>query len=151
LAGLDAKGEFTIDKMVKPDTHVGVVFQDDAPAQVVHAYARETSLSNEEEDRELFIQDFMNVVKPFRSLLAQSIFNNKMSNQIELLQRNNVTVLIIFGKEEKVIDPDYLDKAPLRLWQNKIFKIEGASHLVNIDRPEAFNSLLKQFVEDETK
>lgn len=143
-----AGGEFTLEKMVKPGTHVGVVFQDDAPAEEIDAYAKETSLSNADDDLEFFRQDYATVVKPFRSLLAQSIFNNRMSNQVELLQKNNMPLLMIFGKDEKVVDPDYLDKAPLRLWHNKIFKIAGASHLVNIDQPGAFNNLLREFAED---
>jgi pimeloyl-ACP methyl ester carboxylesterase len=143
-----AGGEFTLEKMVRPQTHVGVVFKDDAPAEEIDAYAKETSLSDAEDDLEFFRQDYATVAKPFRSLLAQSIFNNQMSNQVELLQKNDVPVLMIFGKDEKVVDPDYLDTAPLPLWQNNIFKIEGASHLVNIDQPQAFNNLLRKFAED---
>jgi len=143
-----AGGEYTLDKMVKPGTHVGVVFQDDASSEEIDAYAKETSLSDAEDDLAFFMQDYATVAKPFRSLLAQSISNNQMSNQIELLQKNEIPLLMIFGKDEKVVDPDYLDKAPLHLWQNKIFKMEGASHLVNIDQPEAFNNLLRKFAED---
>lgn len=140
--------DFTLEKMVKPGTHVGVVFRDDALAEEVEAYAKESSLSDAKDDIEWFKQDYATVAKPFRSLLAQSIFNNQMSDQVELLQKSNLPLLMIFGKDEKVIDPDYLDKAPLHLWQNKIFKIMGASHLVNNDQPYAFNRLLKQFMED---
>lgn len=143
-----AGGEFTLEKMVKPGTHVSVVFQDDAPAEEIDAYATETSLSDAEDDLDFFRQDYATVAKPFRSLLAQSIFNNQMNNQIELLQKNEIPILMIFGKDEKVVDPDYLDRAPLQLWQNKIFKITGASHLVNIDQPDSFNNLLRKFVED---
>lgn len=146
-----AGGEFTLEKMVKPDTHVGVVFQDNALADDMKAYAKETSLSDAADDLECFVQDYEAVTKPFRSLLAQSIFNNQMSDQIKLLQANKAPLLLVFGKDEKVIDPDYLDKAPLNLWQNRIFKIDGASHLVNIDQPQAFNNLLKEFAEDAFK
>ncbi len=141
-------GEFTLEKMVKANTHVGVVFQDEASAEEVDAYAKETSLFGAKDDLEYFRQDYANVAKPFRSLLAQSIFNNQMSNQVELLQTNKIPLLLVFGKDEMVIDPDYLDTAPLNLWQNRIFKIDGASHLVNIDQPEAFNKLLREFAGD---
>jgi pimeloyl-ACP methyl ester carboxylesterase len=143
-----AGGEFTLQKMVKPGTHVAVVFEDDALMEDVKAYAKETSLSNAKDDLDYFLQDYVSVAKPFRSLLAQSIFNNQMSNQIELLQKDETPLLMIFGKDEKVVDTNYLNKAPLHLWQNEIFKIEGASHLVNIDQPDKFNRLLLQFAED---
>jgi pimeloyl-ACP methyl ester carboxylesterase len=143
-----AGGEFTLEKMAKQNTHILVVFQDDAPSEKLDAYARETSLSNSEDDLEYFRQEYAMVAKPFRSLLAQSIFNNQMSNQVELLQKNKAPLLIVFGKDEKLIDPDYLDEASLPLWQDQIFKMKGASHLVHIDEPAAFNNLLREFAED---
>jgi pimeloyl-ACP methyl ester carboxylesterase len=143
-----AGGEFTLEKMAKPDTHISVVFQDNAAAEILDAYAKEASLSSSGDDLEYFKREYAAVASPFRSLLAQSIFNNQMSNQVELLQKSKLPVLMIFGKNEKLIDPDYLDGAPLPLWQNQIFKIKGASHLVNIDQPEAFNNLLRKFAED---
>jgi pimeloyl-ACP methyl ester carboxylesterase len=143
-----AGGEFTLEKMVKPHTHVGVVFQDDALKEEVEAYAKETSLSHLKDDFDYFMQDYEAVEKPFRTLMAQSIFNNQMNNQVELLQKSKTPLLMIFGKDERVINPDYLNNANLPLWKNKIFKIEDASHLVNIDQPESFNRLLKKFAED---
>ncbi|WP_158638439.1 alpha/beta fold hydrolase [Panacibacter ginsenosidivorans] len=140
--------DFTIEKFVKPNTHVGVVFTDE-PAEVdVHNYGRETCLSKDEDDINIFMEDFKAVKNPFRSSLAQSITTAVYNDEIALLQQHNIPSLIIFGKDEIVIDPDYLDTAVLPGWNDKIYKIEGASHLVNIDQPEAFNKLLEEFATD---
>jgi pimeloyl-ACP methyl ester carboxylesterase len=77
-----------------------------------------------------------------------SIQRQQFSDEIGLLQQLDLPLLIIFGKDEKVVDPDYLDDAPLKLWQNMIYKIAGASHLVNIDRPEEFNTLVASYAVD---
>lgn len=141
-------GAFTLEKMARRETHISVIFQDNVPVEILDAYAKETSLSNSKDDLEYFRRDYAAVIKPFRSLLAQSIFNDQMSNQVELLRESKLPVLMIFGKDEKIIDPDYLDGASLPLWQNQIFKIKGASHLVHIDQPGTFNNLLRKFAED---
>jgi pimeloyl-ACP methyl ester carboxylesterase len=143
-----AGGNYTIDKMMLPGTHVNVVFTDENTEADIRQYAGETSLSGVPVDLEHFLNDYNRVKSPFRSLLGQSIAEGKYSNEMALLEKAAKPLLIIFGKQEKVIDPQYLDGAPLRVWKDTIFRLEGASHLVNIDQPERFNQLLKAFAED---
>jgi len=134
-----------IEKLAKQGTHIGVVFTDAPPAEDIIAYAKEVSASEEENDVKIFLEDYYKVQLPFRSALAQSIAANIYSDEIALLQNKKLPVLMIFGKDEKIIEPDYLDNVVLPLWNNQIYKIEGASHLVNLDEPEAFNTLLNEF------
>ncbi len=149
LAGPSVAGEkISVENIVKPGTHVGVVFMDDANSEDVKKYAAETSLSNDEEDLQLFLEDYWAVRKPFRSSLAQSIADKNYSDEILLLQQKNIPALMVFGEDEKVVENDYLNGVQLPLWKNKIFKIAGASHLVHIDQPKAFNKLMKDFVEE---
>lgn len=142
-------GDITIAQVAKPGTHVEVVFTDEAPEESILAYARETSLSQAPEDVAIFVSDYARVKRPFRSLLGQSIFAaRQFSNEIALLQKRNIPLLVVFGADEQIVDPDYLNKIPLPLYQGTIFKLPGASHLVNIDQPEAFNQLLANFLGD---
>ncbi len=138
----------TVAKMMKPGTRVGVVFADAPALTDVQQYASEAMLSADAADRQMFLEDYQNVTGPFRSSLAQSIADANYSDEISLLAAQPIPLLVIFGKDERVIDPDYLDDAPLPLWQNTIYKLDGASHLVNIDQPEAFNALLQQYAAD---
>jgi len=140
-----------VSKFVKPGTHVGVVFKDDSDENDVLSYAHETSASKDENDIKIFIEDFKAVKNRFRSSLAKSIFNNEYSDEVELLQQKNIPLLVVFGKDEKIIDADYLDNAILPTWNKTIYKVEGASHFVNIDRPKIFNELIKQFFDDVLK
>lgn len=140
--------ELPVEKFVKPDTHVGVVFTEDADESDVRLYAKETSLSREDEDFKIFLEDYKRTDNKFRRYLAESIAEKNYSNQIILIQEKNVPILIVIGKDERVVKTDYLDDVELPLWRSEIFKIPGASHLVNIDQPEAFNKLLAEFSED---
>lgn len=149
LAGSCIVGQnIGVDKFMKPNSHVGVVFMDNPADEDILAYANEISVSGAEDHVFIFSEDYKKVKSPFRSLLAQSINETNYSDEIALLQNKNLPILMIFGKDEKIIDQDYLDNTSLPLWNNKISKIEGASHFVNIDQPEAFNNLLKEFSAD---
>jgi len=146
LAGPCIIGDrITMEQIAKPHTHVGVVFTDEASPDEVLQYAGETSLSREASDATLFIKNYEAVQKPFRSLLAQSIAAQKVSNEIALLQQQAIPLLIIFGKDEKIVHPDYLDDVVLPVWNDTIYKLPGASHLVPIDQPQSFNRLLAAY------
>lgn len=137
-----------IEKFAKPNTHVGVVFTDEPDFKDVISYAHETSLSDIKEDLDYFLNDYKRVKSPFRSSIGKSIFEKNYSDEIALINKKNIPCLIVFGKDEKVIDCDYLDNIKLPLWNKAIFKIEGASHLVNVDQPAEFNNLVAKFGAD---
>jgi pimeloyl-ACP methyl ester carboxylesterase len=139
--------DYTIEKLAKPNTHVSVVFTDEPDENDVYRYCKETSLSKDGEDITIFMEDFKAVKNPFRSLLAQSIASSDYSDEIAILKEKNIPSLLVFGKEEMVVYTDYLDNAMLPLWNNTIYKMEGAGHLVNIDQPVAFNELLSEFAQ----
>jgi pimeloyl-ACP methyl ester carboxylesterase len=140
-------GKYTIDKLVRPNTNVFVVFTEKSPEAEVVKYASEVMFSNDENYVKEFIKDYYGVKSRFRALLSASIQQQKYSNEVELIARIAKPVLIIFGKDEKIIDPDYLDNAPFNLW-NKVYKIPGAGHLVNIDQPDAFNKLVSIYARE---
>jgi len=139
--------DYEVSKFIKPNTHVGVVFIDHSDENDILSYAHETSASRDPDDVKIFMEDFKNVKGNFRSLLAKSITAGEYSDEIELLQQKNIPLLLVFGKDELIVDANYLDNAVLPIWNKTIYKIDDASHFVNIDNPEEFNALLKRFAE----
>ncbi len=137
-----------VENIAKPGTHVGVVFVDHAKDEDVVSYANEVLISGEEENIKMFVEDYKSVQPPFRSVLAGSIMAGNFNDEIALLNEKNIPALIVFGKDEVVVDCDYLDNEPLPLWNKTIYKIEGASHFVNMDAPEAFNKIAAEFAKD---
>nr|WP_121271716.1 alpha/beta hydrolase [Pedobacter schmidteae] len=149
LAGSCLVGEkYTMDTFIYPGTNVHVVFTEQSPENDVRTYAsqvmttRDTAVVNE------FVTDYYRVKPQFRSALSTSITQQQFNDEIELVASLNKPVLMIFGKDEQVINPDYLDSAPIKLWNNQVYKIPGANHLVHIDQPEAFNQLLADYAGD---
>lgn len=136
---------YTVEKFVKPNTHVHVVFAEEAPDGEISKYAQETSSSTDVNDIRFFIDDYKSTQPRFRGLLAKSIGDKVYRDQIEIVKQRNLPTLVIMGAEEKIVDPDYLDDANLPAWNETIYKIGGASHLVNIDQPDEFNNLFYSF------
>lgn len=135
-----------------PFTAIGIagfdsrlLFTDEIDEAGIVAYLQAALLSADEELRQVLIEDFKKVKAPFRSQLMQTAIEGKVSDEIELLKKVNLPILVIFGKDEKVINPHYLDSAGLELFENTIFKVDGASHFVSIDQPEDTNNLVARY------
>ena len=140
--------DYAVEEFVKPNTHVHVVFSKKALPDQVALYGKEASLSLDEVDQKTFTGDYENTDGELRIVFGTSIAEKKYSDEIQLVIQKEIPCLVVFGLDEKVINPNYLDDANLPLWKNTIFKIPGASHLVNIDQPEAFNKLAADFVKE---
>lgn len=140
--------EIPIERIVKSGSNVYVVFTEQASEAEVSTYASQGLLSNNPQDKADFIRDYFGVKLPFRSVLNQSISENRYSDEIDLIRQSGIKTLVAMGADEQVVYPDYLDEVPLDLWGGEVHKIAGASHLVPIDQPEAFNELLAAYAAD---
>ena len=146
FAGPCIVGEgFGMDKMMLPGADPTAIFADDVPDEAVIKYARTTSSSTDPQDLNYFLKDYRAVQGNFRSSLYATVAAGNFNDQVHLIQKMNCPVCIVFGKEEAIVNNDYLNGAPLDIWNQTIYKIPGASHLVHIDAPEAFNQLLAEF------
>ena len=149
LAGPCMVGDgFGMDKMMLPDIDPSAIFTDNASENDVIKYATATSLSTDITDLNYFLKDYHTVQGSFRSSLYATIAAGNYNDQIKLIQLRNCPVCIVFGKDEKLVNVDYLNDAPINLWNKTIYRIPGASHLVNIDAPDAFNKILAAFAKD---
>lgn len=139
---------FGLDKMMYAGTDTTPLFADNVPHELLMQYIDAASRSTDLTDREAFLKDYFAVKGNFRSSLYATIVAGMYNDELELLQKANVPVCCIFGEEERVVNKDYLNGAPLHFWNNTINRIAGAGHLVNIDAPEAFNTLVAAFAKD---
>jgi pimeloyl-ACP methyl ester carboxylesterase len=149
MAGPCIVGEgYGMDKMILPGADATAVFAENLPHEIVTTYAGEASLSRDTNDRNIFLKDYHAVKGNFRSSLYATIAAGTYSDEVALLQQSKSTTCIVFGEDEKIVNRHYLDEAPLNLWNKTIYTIPCASHLVNIDAPEAFNKLVAAFAKD---
>lgn len=139
-------GNFNVDVALKAGPGSNIFFEEFVPDEELAGLISDLLSLEYEDDKQVAIDDFKRVKHPFRSsLLHNSLHEGKISNEIELLQKQTSSLLIIFGKEEKIANPDYLNDAPFQLWNGSVHQVENCGHTVHVSQPAIFNDLLLQY------
>ncbi len=57
---------------------------------------------------------------------------------------------MVAGEHDIAINYDYVSSELQfkNLWRNKVHVVPNAGHAVMLDQPDAFNKLIKEFIED---
>jgi len=71
-------------------------------------------------------------------------------NEVVIVREWPRPISVIAGANDTGINTDYIihEVTFRNLWKNKVHIIEDASHAVQIDQPNKFNVLLKEFCQD---
>lgn len=88
------------------------------------------------------LTNFLKTKKGVRESIISCAANGIYTDEFNTLKSQDIPLLFIFGKQDALVDINYLDSSFLQLWQNKIFKLENAGHFVQNEQPEQFNHLL---------
>lgn len=140
-------GDYSLDRVFLPGIDTAFLFQDFPPAETVEKGYKAVLSTTDIDDLQQIIKDYFSVQAPFRSSLLQSITNGIYSNEPEMVLQSGLPVLLVFGKDEKAVNPDYLDDAPFPLWKRKIIKLPGG-HFIQLDDSNAFNDYLLAYTRD---
>jgi len=139
---------YPISVIAKPQEKTSPIFLDDAEKHFLDDFYKASLYSKNMETIELLINDYYKVKSPFRSMFISSILSGGHSDEIKLLRDYDKPVLIIFGKDETIVDQNYLDNAPFKLWKNKIFKIPQADHYVQLEQPQEVNKIIIEYANE---
>lgn len=138
-------GDYTLNHTLKIGADPTILFTDEPEQNEMRKFIHSLLLSVDEKDFSICLEDFNAVKKPFRSMILRTSIEGKLGNEILNIIQYNAPLLVIFGEEDKIINPDYLDNTPLPLWNNTIYKICDAGHFLILDQPEVFNDLLTSY------
>lgn len=131
-----------LEKVFIPKASPSIFFYNEPDIKVVYASLSELLTSKEENDIQNLVEDYLTVCPHFKSSLFKTVEDGKISDEILLLQKSDVPVATIFGKNDDVVNIQYLDDRPFQLWKDQIYKVSGAGHWVNIDNPTLVNQLI---------
>jgi pimeloyl-ACP methyl ester carboxylesterase len=141
-------GGIGVDKIVMPTADISVLSKDEPEDEEIINFWNISSLSRDVEDKKQFLDQFKQVQPPYRSVFMNETLSGNLKDEIVLVRNFSRPVCWVFGKDEKIIDADYLDKLNVPKWKQKIFMINNANHFVFIDKPDEFNELLAEFTFD---
>lgn len=138
------------DKIAIPDTPIGLTFTDDPSAAEIKTLISIINFNQFPPLKEQLAREYQSVKDNFRSKLGKSVADRNYSDELALLEKRKIPVLVIFGAADAAIYPDYLDGvvSSLHLWNEEIIKLADAGHWVHLDKPKAFNELLGKIAKD---
>jgi pimeloyl-ACP methyl ester carboxylesterase len=149
LLGPTVLGErYTLQDIFKGEADMTALFVEQAPDETIYQFINDASCSPNSEDKHAFVTSYKSAHPPFRPAVLEAYNKGIFCDDIKLLQQTAIPLLICFGAEDRLVKPDYLDEAPLSLWNNQIYKLDRANHFVSIDQPVIVNALLQQYARD---
>jgi pimeloyl-ACP methyl ester carboxylesterase len=133
---------YGMEKIFIQNNSPSIFFYNETDKETVSLFLHGQMKSAGDKDIQNSIEDYLNVNPEFKDALFKTAAEGKISDEINALQNLNVPVCVIFGKEDKMINVNYLDDLPFAVWQDMIYKISGAGHWVNADNSQTVNQLI---------
>lgn len=101
------------------------------------------------------VQDDLRATDPSsRTCIEQSLAEGKYLDELDIIEKLKIPIAVLHGEEDAIIKGSYFETAGQKpsiisswptLWHHKVHIIKGAGHAAQIEKPEEFNRLLKEF------
>ena len=149
MAGACLIGEkFPVSSLVQPFPYMHLLSASQATVDELENYAQYDMFHPSKEDVQKFVAAYQNTDPVFRNTIGKILAEGDYSDEIAIVKESGIPLALIYGKEEAVVKPLYLEDAGFKLWGNKIHLIEKAGHMVNIDSEATFNEYLYSFAKE---
>lgn len=80
-----------------------------------------------------------------RVQLGKSVAEQEYGDEIGNLWKQDIPIAVVYGADDKLINPDYMASLPLKMWKDKIIKIPKAGHCFQFDEPELLAKMIAEF------
>lgn len=144
MCGIGAKYE--MDKVFKQSEQPSIFFYNETEKDIASKFIKQSIFSSNE--AEAIASDYFKTDPNFRPSLMQAAADGKITDEILTLQKKGISLCIIFGKEDNIVNLDYLDNSSLKLWKDRINIIDNSGHYVHLDNPEKVNKIIAEYAEE---
>jgi pimeloyl-ACP methyl ester carboxylesterase len=146
LIGSSVMGEdYGMEKVFAKTDTPSILFYNETDNEIIKEWLTSQLILATEEDVQNLMNAYLKVSPDFKPALFKSADDGKITDEILALKKLNVPVCTIFGNEDKFININYLDNLPFAVWRNKIYKLPGAGHWVNIDQPRTVDQIIAEY------
>lgn len=137
---------FEIDKIIRPGV-LNIYLNEKNTAAEIQTFYDVHLLSTTEDDKQIYISDFMAVQPQFRSTVLECVSQGNYADEIVLLNKVSVPLLVIWGVSDRLINIEYLNTAPLNLWNDQSYTFAQCGHFVITDQPDLLNKMIKKYLD----
>ncbi|HTK19215.1 MAG TPA: alpha/beta hydrolase [Mucilaginibacter sp.] len=131
----------------KAGIDLSAFFMDNCAPDLVVTTLKAAFFEHSSDYVDIAIEDYYKVSLGFRPTFIKTVGEGRLSDEIGCLSSAGIQTLVIFGENDSFYNTDYLNDLPFPVWQNSIFKIEGAAHYPHIDQFAKVNKLLADYIE----
>lgn len=131
-----------------PDERMGLLFKKDLGTQEARQFAE--CVCGDFQIRGFdILKAVLDTDPKFREGIWVSVSKGELADEFEILEKAKIPIALIYGAEDPFVNANYLNtlQIPL-LWKDKIHMVENSGHSPHLERPEQFNSLLFDFLND---
>ena len=123
-----------------------LVYQENLTEEEVHQFAG-ACMAEGHEDPELLMEAVRQSDPDMRAGLGHSFSKGELQDEAKIVASMEHPLAIIHGKEDQLINGRYFEELNMpTLWQNKVHFVDGAGHCPQLEKPEAFDQLLDEFI-----
>ena len=125
-----------------------VLYDDHPDENLVNEYLEEVICRRDSELSRVILNDYHRVKPFFRSTLKASIPAKLYSDEVANLMSYSNPILCIVGGEDQITSPTLMNRTKLNFWNQKIFTVEKAGHLVCLDEPRVVADMIYKYSEE---
>lgn len=144
------RGATEMQEAFLPNEHMAFTGQEVLTDEQAQLYARTTCGSRRYED---FLGEAVRRTDGrARRIMMEAALRGDGVDQREVVETADMPLAIVNGREEALVNNAYVQSIDYaNLWRRQVFLIDNAGHAPFWDEPQAFNSLLGDFLEDVSK
>ncbi len=101
-------------------------------------------------DKQFIVDAIFQTDEGAKTIYPQSIVKGIGNNELEIVRKWPHPIAVIAGKNDAGINTDYIINEVdfCNLWRGTVHIISGAGHAVHMEKPEEFNAILSEFLQD---
>lgn len=136
---------YGMEKVFTKSTEPSIFTYNEGDKNVAKKFLGKQFSSDEKQEIRSIANDYFLVDPNFKPALFKGAAEGKISDEIEALKTLNIPVVVLFGENDQLVNNDYLDDAPISLWNKTVYKVPGASHWPYLDKPEETNKIIADY------
>lgn len=149
VGGCISGNKITPQNAFQPNPNAAVNYTEKPTEEELEAYLNLVVFDKEDKSaREKYKKIFLSTDGKVRSTLAVTLSKGEWSDEVENIAKANIPVALVYGKQEEIMQPGYLQNVKLPKWRDEIILIDNAGHSVQIDKPKELADLIAGFAND---
>jgi pimeloyl-ACP methyl ester carboxylesterase len=140
--------DFTIADAIIPNPNTAAAFMASPSDEEINAIMEDMACHISPETKEECKQIFCDTHPAFREAISNSVAKQEWSDETGNIENLTIPVALVYGAEEKIVNPQYLNRSSIRKWLNEIILIPNGGHCVQLDQPQVVAELINDFAKD---